>query len=150
MRSFFHDNVSRLRCGWNTRPLTEDDFYRLCSRRRITVVEMPLETNGFYYCVKGRHFIAVDSRLEPYRKLLVLFHELAHYLMHAPDRGVTANFHGIGHKTRKEMEADAFALCALMPETWIKDETIYRKAEDEGIPPAMVAERLNVHETMGF
>jgi Zn-dependent peptidase ImmA (M78 family) len=150
VRSFFIDNVARLRCGWNKQPLNEEDFYRLCSRKRITVVEMPLETNGFYYCVKGRHFIAVDSRLEPYRKLLVMFHEFAHYLMHAPDRGVTANFHGIGRKTRKETEADAFALCAIMPEAWIREGTILRIAEDEGIPSALVAERLKVHKAMGF
>jgi Zn-dependent peptidase ImmA (M78 family) len=111
---------------------------------------MPLETNGFYYCVKGRHFIAVDSRLEPYKKLLVMFHEFAHYLMHAPDSGVTANFHGIGRKTRKESEADAFALCALMPEKWISEGTIYRIADEDGIPPWMVIERLQVHKNMGF
>ena len=150
MKSFFLDSVSRLQCGWNQRPLTEEDFFRLCSRRRITVVEMPLETNGFYYCVKGRHFIAVDSRLDPYRKLLVMFHEFAHYLMHSPDRGVTASFHGIGHKTRKEKEADAFALCALLPQRWINDGTIYQAAEEEGIPPLMVADRLQIHKTMGF
>jgi Zn-dependent peptidase ImmA (M78 family) len=150
VRSFFLDNVSRLRCGWNRKPLTEDDFFALCLRKKITVVEMPLETNGFYYCVKGRHFIAVDSRLEPYKKLLVMFHEFAHYLMHAPDSGVTANFHGIGRKTRKESEADAFALCALMPEKWISEGTIYRIADEDGIPPWMVIERLQVHKNMGF
>lgn len=150
MRSFFLDTVSRLRCGWNRKPLTEGDFFALCSRKKITVVEMPLETNGFYYCVKGQHFIAVDSRLSPCKKLLVMFHEFAHYLMHAPDSGVTANFHGIGHKTRKESEADAFALCALMPVTWILEGSIYRIAEEEGIPVSMVEDRLEVHRTMGF
>lgn len=111
---------------------------------------MPLETNGFYYCVKGRHFIAVDSRLEPYRKLLVMFHEFAHYLMHAPDRGVTASFHGVGGKTRKETEADAFALSALMPKAWLDEGMIYEMADDVGIPQSMVADRVKVYRTMGF
>ena len=111
MRSFL-DKAALLRIGWNRKNLTETDFHRLCRRFRITVVEMPLRTNGFYYCVKSRHFIAIDSKLPPVPKLMVMFHELAHYLMHAPDSGATANFHGVGRRTKKEAEADAFALSA--------------------------------------
>ena len=143
---FFLTKISHLRCKWNKKPLTEDDFYRLCSRRKITVVEMPLRTNGFYYCVKGRHFIAVDSRLTRHKKLLVMFHEFAHYVMHAPDTGVTANFHGVGKKTRKEAEADIFALCALMPRGWIDDGRLAEIAEEEGIPPDLIAARLRIFE----
>ena len=143
---FFLTKISHLRCKWNKKPLTEDDFYRLCSRRKITVVEMPLRTNGFYYCVKGRHFIAVDSRLARHKKLLVMFHEFAHYVMHAPDTGVTANFHGVGKKTRKEAEADIFALCALMPRGWIDDGRLAEIAEEEGIPPDLIAARLRIFE----
>jgi hypothetical protein len=37
--------------GWNERPLDEADFYRLCRRLKITVEELPLRVEGFYYCV---------------------------------------------------------------------------------------------------
>ncbi|MCA1589153.1 MAG: ImmA/IrrE family metallo-endopeptidase [Acidobacteria bacterium] len=144
---FLLDKISRLRCGWNKRPLTEADFYRLCARKKITVVEMPLATNGFYYCVKNKHFIAISTRLASPTRLLVMFHEFAHYLMHAPDTGVTANFHGVGFKTRKELEADAFALCALMPRIWIEKRRLQDHAEHENIPPNLVAERLKLFET---
>jgi Zn-dependent peptidase ImmA (M78 family) len=147
---FLLEKISRLRCQWNKKPLREEDFFRLCSWKKITVVEMPLRTNGFYYCVRGKHFIAVDSRLETPKKLLVMFHEFAHYLMHAPDTGVTASFHGIGKKTRKETEADIFAICALMPRTWIQSGRLQEIAEEEGIPAELINERILLFETHGI
>ncbi len=142
---FFLDKISRLRCQWNKRSLTEDDFYRLCRRRKITVVEMPLRTNGFYYCVLGRHYIAIDSRLRQHKKPFVMFHEFAHYLMHSPDTGVTANFHGIGKRTRKESEADAFALCAIIPKTWIESRSVQELVEEDGLPSEIVAQRMAIY-----
>ncbi|HMJ07964.1 MAG TPA: ImmA/IrrE family metallo-endopeptidase [Pyrinomonadaceae bacterium] len=147
---FFIEKISRLRFSWNKRPLTETDFYRLCRRFRIHVTEMPLQTNGFYYCMKGRHFIALDSRLTGHKKLFVMFHELAHFLMHSPDAGVTANFHGVGKKTRKEMEADAFALCAILPKQRIENQTPYELADDEGIPADIISQRIGVYRKYGI
>lgn len=144
---FFLDQISDLRCGWNKKPLNEEIFYRLCKRRRITVVEMPLATGGFYYCVKAKHYIAIDSRLKPFEKLFVMFHEFAHYLMHTPDTGTTANFHNVGKRTRKEKEADAFALCALIPLSWIETRLIAELHEEEGLPLEMLKERREVYET---
>ena len=60
---FSLEKFSNLDIGWNERPLTDDDFYRLCRRFRITVEEIPLRVSGFYYCVMGSHFIAIDSKL---------------------------------------------------------------------------------------
>ena len=78
---------------------------------------MPLTTNGFYYCVKGRHFIAIRQQPPAVKKLLVMFHEFAHFLMHSPDTNTTASFHGLGKKTRKEREADTFTLSTLVPKS---------------------------------
>jgi Zn-dependent peptidase ImmA (M78 family) len=146
---FFHEKISRLHCHWNKRPLTEDVFHRLCRKHRIAVQEMPLRVGGFYYCVLGRHYIAIDSRLPPHKKLFVMFHEFAHYLMHAPDTNTTANFHGVGRKTRKETEADAFALCALIPKPWIETRTAQELIEDEGLPVEIVRQRQAVYELHG-
>jgi Zn-dependent peptidase ImmA (M78 family) len=142
MRSYL-DKIRNLKIGWGQRPLDEEDFYGLCRRFRITVVEMPLQTNGFYYCVKRRHFIAVDSRLTRVRKLLVMFHEFAHFLMHSPDTNTTASFHGLGKKTRKEREADTFALCALIPTTWLLSKDLNELMED-GYPDDILQERIAV------
>lgn len=140
--------LSRLNIGWNERVLTERDFDRLCRRFRIRVEEMPLRPGGFYYRVMGRDYIAIDSRLAGPRKLAVQFHELAHFLFHTPESGASANFHGLG-RTRQELEADAFALCAIMPVTLLISRT---PAEliDDGHPADLVAERLAVYERHGI
>lgn len=140
------EKIKLLRIDWNKRPLTEADFHRLCRRHKVAVQELPLKVSGFYYSMLGRHYIAVSSDLSPQRKLFVMFHEFAHFLFHVPDTGTTANFHGIGGKTRKETEADAFALCALMPLTWIEADRLAEFAEDAGCSLEMVQERIRIYD----
>lgn len=140
------DTISRLRTHWNKRPLTEADFHRLCRKYKISVEEMPLKVSGFYYCMMGRHFIAIDSRLPPARKLFVMFHEFAHYLLHAPSGSATANYHGVGKRTRSEVEADSFALCALMPSRWVESGRLAELAADAGYDKEMIGERIAVYE----
>ena len=140
----------KIGCKWNEKELKESDFYRLCKRHKITVIEMPLRVSGFYYSVLGRHYIAINSRLKQPKKLFVMFHEFAHFLMHAPDHGVTASFHGIGGKTRKETEADVFAACALVPRTVIESRTAQELIEEDGLPASLVAERQKIYSSHGF
>lgn len=147
---FFLEKIEALGVGWNQRSLTDADFHALCRRHKITVQEMPLRVSGFYYSMLGRHFIAVDSRLPSSKKLFVMFHEFAHFLMHAPDNGVTANFHGIGRKTRKETEADLFAAIALIPRCWLETRTAYEISTEEGIDPEIVAERFEILKDRGI
>ena len=146
---FLIDKITGLRIGWNEHPLTESDFYRLCKRFKVSVTEMPLATGGFYYRVMGRDFIAVDSRLAPTEKLFVLLHELGQFLFHTPGSGATANFHGVGRRTRKEYEADVFALCALIPRIWI-DSRSHEDLMDEGFTAEMISERLKILERYGL
>lgn len=146
---FFIDKILNLRIGWNERSLGEADFYRLCKRFKVSVTEMLLGTDGFYYRVKGRDFIAVDSKLSGPQKLAVLFHELGHFLFHAPESGATANFHGVGRRTRKEVEADIFAICALIPLRLIESRTIEELVED-GFPLDMVKARCEIFQKHGF
>ncbi|MBX3244832.1 MAG: ImmA/IrrE family metallo-endopeptidase [Acidobacteria bacterium] len=147
--NFLLKKLASLNIGWNERPLTEADLYALCKRFKITVEEMPLRVSGFYYCVMGRHFIAVNSGLSADRKLFVLFHEFAHFLLHAPDRGATANFHGIGRRDRKETEADLVALIALMP----TNKVIHRDPSElieEGFDAEHVRDRFLILEKYGI
>jgi Zn-dependent peptidase ImmA (M78 family) len=147
---FLADKIKQLRIGWNRKSLGEADLYRICRRFRIQITEMPLRTDGFYYRVKGRDFIAVNSRLAEPMKLLVLFHELGHFLFHTPESGATANFHGVGGLARQEQEADVFALCALLPRRCIEDQTIDELAEASGLPAEKVVERLEIMNRYGF
>ena len=122
----------------------------MCRKHKVTVQEMPLRVGGFYYCMLGRHYIAVNSRLRSPMKLFVMFHEFAHYLIHAPDAGVTADFHGIGRKTRKEFEADAFAVCALIPRRMIETRSVQEMAEEDGLPEGLILDRLELYRTLGI
>jgi len=144
------DTISRLRVPWNKRPLIEADFHSLCRKHNVTVTEMPLKVSGFYYCAMGRHFIAIDSRLSPQKKLFVVFHEFAHFLLHAPSGSATANYHGVGKRTRSEFEADSFALCALMPLGWVSTGRLAELAADAGYDAEMIADRLAVFDRHGL
>jgi Zn-dependent peptidase ImmA (M78 family) len=147
---FFLDKISRLNIRWNEATLTERDFHSICKRLRVNVIEMPLRTGGFYYRVMGRDYIAIDSRMSGVKKLLVQFHELAHFLLHTPETGATANFHGVGRRTRKEREADIFALCAVIPRTLLDTHSPAELADDEGIPADVLAARYDILDFHGF
>lgn len=146
---FSLDKFSKLKIGWNERPLTEADFYKLCRRFKITVDELPLRVSGFYYCVMGRHFIAIDSKLGRRKKLFVMFHELAHFLIHAPNTNETASYHGLRPQSRKEREADIFALVALIPRRWLETRTPDELIADEAISPDELRQRFELFETHG-
>lgn len=147
---FSLNKFANLKIGWNERPLNEADFYRLCRRYRITIDELPLRVSGFYYCVSGRHFIAIDSKLPVRKKLFVMFHEFAHYLMHAPDQNATASYHGVGRQTRKEREADIFALVALIPRTHLETRSADELIADEHVTPDELRQRFLLFETHGL
>ena len=145
---FLIDKAHSLRIGWNERPLDIARLYRICKRFRISVQEMPLTTDGFYYRVMGRDYIAIDSKLCEQRKMFVLAHELAHFLFHTPETGATANFYGVGRRTRKEREADVFAVCAVLPRPLIEGRTP-DELIDEGAPPDLVAARFEAFRRYG-
>ncbi len=149
MRLIF-EKIAGLGFEWNERSLTEIDFARICKRFNVRVVEMPLRTDGFYYRVMGRDFIAIDSRLTGTRKLLVQFHELAHFLLHTPESGATANFHGVGRKTRPEIEADAVALCALIPRPMLIGDGTLDTAGYETFSHEMIVERFEIFARYGY
>lgn len=147
---FLLKKVTELNFGWNERLLSDKDLYRLCRRFRIQVTEMPLRTDGFYYRVKGRDHIAVNSRLAEPLKLFVLFHELGHFLFHTPASGATANFHGVGGNDRMEREADVFALCSLLPRRSVSGRSVDELVDMTGLPHEKIVERIHLLQRYGF
>lgn len=146
---FFHKKIKSLRIEWNERPFDDEDVGKLCRRFRVTLTEMPLRVGGFYYRVMGRDHIAVNSQLHGKERLAVIFHELGHFLFHAPESGATANFHGVGRRTRKEIEADIFALCALIPTSMLGTVNAAELADD-GFTDEMISERFAIYERYGL
>lgn len=137
--------LAALDIGWNQRVFDEAVFHALCHRFSITVVESPMDTGGFYYRLLGRDFIAINSKLSGIKRLVVLFHELGHFLLHVPKSGPAANFYATGGPTRQQREADTFALCALLPIELIRSRTTPELIHD-GFPLEMIASRLAIFE----
>jgi len=79
--------------------------------------------------------------------LFTMFHELGHFLLHVPDSGVTASFHGVGRRTRKEREADTFALCALIPKSFVEQGA---DPSELGLDPELAAERFDLYTERGI
>lgn len=148
MRSFFH-KIEELNIGWNDAELDERVFYQLCERHRIRVELMPLKCLGFYSCTrKGKHYIAVDSRLKEPQATFVMFHEFAHYLMHSPSTETIRSKCGGKKLSRDEQEADAFASCALLPLKLLRSMPDEEVAEMYGM--TFFLERLKVYERYGI
>jgi Zn-dependent peptidase ImmA (M78 family) len=140
---FLLDKISKLNIGWNERALGEDDAFELARRLGVDVQMQSMSTDGFYFRLLGREFIAINRDLPQPQRLRVLFHELAHLLFHAPTSGPALGFHRIGKRTRQEIEADTFATCALLPLTVFMTRTV-DELLNEGLDPAIITERAEI------
>jgi Zn-dependent peptidase ImmA (M78 family) len=135
---------------WNKRVPTELEFHRLCRRRRIKVIEMPLRVAGFYMVCKGKKFIALNTNLRGVRRLETGFHEIAHDLLHAPVSATTALFCGFNGDRKTEFEARAFAACAVMPEPLLRQLLSLPPDEIGDYTLDMLKFRLTVLDRFGF
>lgn len=99
--------------GFNRRELTEKDFYEICEREGIIVLEMDVPTS-FYFRAEGLSFIVIKKRQTGLRRLFSMFHELAHHFLHGGQTAESAFFFGL-LETKAEIEADALATVALVP-----------------------------------
>jgi hypothetical protein len=61
--------------GLGKRPLTEDDFYNICTIEDIEIIWSD-EKFAFYFALEGRHFIVLPKRKKGIRLLFAMFHEL--------------------------------------------------------------------------
>lgn len=99
--------------GFNQRPLSEADFYRICEEEYIEIIER-FQSNTFYMVIEGKPFIVIGTRKRGLKRLYAMFHELAHHFLHAGRLLNEAFFYG-QIENKQEFEADAFATIALIP-----------------------------------
>lgn len=105
--------------GFNQRSMTESDFYSICEIKNINVFEHDCPTS-FYFSIENRHFIVIKKSLKGLQKTFSMFHELAHYFLHGGKDFSVAYFYGLS-RSKNELEADAFALLALLPKNSLND-----------------------------
>lgn len=99
--------------GFNRRELSESDFYAVCEKEKITVLEMEVSCS-FYMNVGGKAFIVLKKNLRGLKRTFTMFHELAHHFLHG-GRGVNQAFYFGLLDNKQEFEADRIALIALIP-----------------------------------
>lgn len=104
--------ISRLaKNGFNTRRMSEADFFRICENEHITVQLETVETS-FYFAVLGKKFIIIPNRFTGMQRIFAMFHELGHHFLHYSP--VQALFYDKCGGPQEE-EANAFAAIALYP-----------------------------------
>jgi Zn-dependent peptidase ImmA (M78 family) len=131
-----------LRIGWNKKPIGEPEINRLSRRLKVKIQEMPLRVAGFYLTMRGKSFICVDERLGSLLKLKIKLHELAHRILHTGQ----PHFYLLDPNKKEECEAEVFALCCLIPRTWVKTKTFTELVEIEGFDAATVWERWEISD----
>lgn len=111
--------------GLDVRPLTEEDFFEICRREEITVLEEQVPTS-FYMRCDNVPVIVLKKSEGGLRRLFSAFHELGHHFLHGGESDSLALFRG-PRTSKAELEADAFAAIALCPLTalqsfrWLDD-----------------------------
>jgi len=131
---------------WNVRVFTEADFWDECRRLRISVREVQLEQPAYSIVRVVNPRIYVHDELRGVEKLYVCLHELGHHLMH---RAGIQFF--LGCKDRIELEAEVFAVCALIPQTILPPRFAWSEIRDlYGYPDWMMNRRLAVFKKWGF
>ncbi len=100
------------------RSATEEDFYRYCADHQITVV-MDLDVSiGVYVACLGENVIFLNPKLRSWFLKYVMFHELAHFIFHAPTQSnVGVEFFRPHSKRKNHFEAEAVAALLLLPKT---------------------------------
>ncbi|HUF04354.1 MAG TPA: ImmA/IrrE family metallo-endopeptidase [Aridibacter sp.] len=130
--------------GLGERRLTTGDFYDICEAEGVEVISHPGEAS-WYMEVKSRPFIVLSDSRKGIEKEFVMFHELGHYFLHAgnADRPMRDSL----GPSKKEFEANAFALLALLPLADI--EAIAEEDIEDGYHTAALRERLRLLESCG-
>lgn len=105
---------------WNDRAFTLDDFYGYCRRMRIRIHEMPMRAAAMFAVKRGRPHIYLDTRTLGVARLHAALHELGHFLLHTPPYETVTYYYRLKPNTREEIEADAFAIVALIPLSLMK------------------------------
>lgn len=105
--------------GLDVRPLTEEDFFEICRREDITVLEQDVPTS-FYMRCDSVPVIVLKRSERGLRRLFSAFHELGHHFLHGGRSDSLALFRG-SRESKSELEADAFAAIALCPATALQN-----------------------------
>lgn len=144
------EKIESMGFGWNQHQLSEEDFYRLCKKHKVKVSELPIRRRGYYTRSGKKDHIVIKKGMTEFQTLFVMFHEFGHFLMHGPGIGQEAKFSGYSSNAKEEYEADAFALCALLPLTLLSSVPVEELYTEYRYPTRFLTERLKIYEREGI
>lgn len=100
----------------HTRSGTDRDAFEFCERKGIHVGFGPDFPTGVWVMVGARHFFFVNSAVSGWLVSYVLFHEIGHYLFHAPTgSNVAVEFCDPHMRRKNHIEAEQVAALLLLP-----------------------------------
>lgn len=146
------EKIKKTHKSWNEIQFTESDFYQFCDSQDILINETPMRygVKAMLWFVEDQYVVTINARLVGVDRLFAMWHEIGHFTMHYPSKKIATYFWGeelrYGSCRREENEADAFALCAIIPKTWIETKTLRELAEDECISEDLIQKRKKVYE----
>lgn len=153
---FLAEKARRLRMGWGKRPFTEDDFHVLRRRHGVLLLEVGsagrpwegLNWKGYYTTVEGAPTIVVNEALRGIKRLRVQFHEFGHHLLHAPE----TCFFSDSSVEKTEVEAEVFALVALIPTNMLRKMSTWHlfEGEEELFPLKLIKKRFDIYFRYGI
>ncbi|MEO5857902.1 MAG: ImmA/IrrE family metallo-endopeptidase [Pyrinomonadaceae bacterium] len=128
------------------RGITEDDVFSFCADHGIEIVFSPHITDASYVTYDGESFIFVNHKLNGWRLLHRLCHEIGHYLFHVPTQSSFAvEMYGLEHyRKRNECEAEAVAAWLMLPMHEMENTLqsgIYKNDKEIG---GLISTRINV------
>jgi Zn-dependent peptidase ImmA (M78 family) len=132
--------------GYNERVFTDDDFDLICEQCGIYVTEQKIKWHGYFTVCEGTPAIVINKRLRGVDRLVVAFHEVGHYLLHAPGTAFFCN----GSVSKSEYEAQRFAAWALIPRPLMEDKTLSEIQEEFGYPTALMRFRQRIFDQSGI
>lgn len=130
---------------WNSRALNYSDGLTFCTARRIILLETDLITDsGEYRLYKDRHFIFLHKFIDERFKAWVLWHEIAHFILHPVS---IAQFSDSVTKRKIEKEANFVSAIALMPASILLTKTLGEVQEEYGYPTRLIYLRKWIYDS---
>lgn len=132
--------------GWNIRPLILEDVIEFCRKHSIYIKQDENQIDGeLVYYTKGEKtytFILISPFLDAGMRLWVLWHEIAHFILHYPAAAKFSN----ACTDKCDSEANFVAAIAMMPRKAIEGKTTSEVIHEFGYPRALVELRYQIYQ----
>jgi Zn-dependent peptidase ImmA (M78 family) len=128
--------------GWNKRPLSFEDGEMLCHQLGVRLLFENIKSRGEYMPYKKIPFIILRKNLKQKWWAWVLWHEIAHHLLHYP-----GNYLFSRSTVRKiDFEANFIAAIALLPTAVIQQLTAAEIIAEYGYPEELIRVRKLIYD----